>query len=263
MNAPLPVIAKRIIEEGLGFATKQAFVDIDSTGAEPAVNAWSGFAYGFMLTPTGSIASSPIVMMQVRGVGQKSNDVIPVVVGQFYECPFDKLDFVQDPMNLLSYSGTYLITVAIKPYARILPSGLPAAAYDYPAASGGNPQANIFEESQLLTRAIPTTASEGAVIGGASAYWVVFEAPVGQTITGGNVDLWRYLTYASRWVFCGTVALPTGQRAVALPADKFLARVGGDYLGTYQLVYDRFLAAASGVTLSGVGTTVVNYTVLQ
>lgn len=104
-----------------------------------------------------------------------------------------------------------------------------------------------YQETQALTRAAPTAATEGASLAGATGYRVTVSAPSGQTITGGSILCYTYNPTLKRWARCKSafdITLLTGVRDS--PSEEFKVAVGGG----------RVLFATDSVTLSG-GTTVV------
>lgn len=250
------VIPVTDFQSGNSVSSKRVVVTSLDLG-DADVNAWSGRCYGFMIQPTGLIntantSQSPYVYMKIRGMHQKSNDIVPIVPNQFYRLPCEKIDFCGDPAGLITVEGEWIVTVALQPYAVIHPSANPLP-FTFPAQSGGFPSLVAGGETQALTRAAPTLITEGTAIGLASMFYVLVKAAA--VITAGTVDLYRTNSFNSAvlWdLVAQGIALPTGAKQVRIPVDRF-----GPHTGV-----ERFLAAANGV-IAGAETSVEVYWLFQ
>lgn len=119
--------------------------------------------------------------------------------------------------------------------------GLPAEA-DIPATI-----ARGFEESQALTRAAPSAATEGMLLTRVAGYRVSICAASGQTLSGaGSLQAYYFDPAREVWIRNPTLdrsVTVSGSRCQAFPDATTLVRFG------------RVLYATSSVTVSG-GTTV-------
>lgn len=263
--------------DGIGFTSLIVDLSAGVPVGGPDVQIWNGFAYGFQLIQIGETPTNDFFYVKVRGVNKVNNDVLMVVPGMYYEMPFDALWFTEAPrgvtvpQNASSPIGTFIVNICINPNNRILPVE-PFNRASVPAASGGAAAETRYTTADvLLTRAAPTF---GAITGGvaippgASMYGATLVAPNGQTITGGNVDIYRFLYYAANppsgtavpgfWTLAAAgIPVPTGYRAGSIPNDQL--NPVSPYLATPDLLY----VAPNGVTLSGAGTTVQLVTRIQ
>jgi hypothetical protein len=260
---PTPVIVQRCIETGIGFTSKiVATGSAGLSGTSSDINIWHGFGYGFMIVPDASVNHSQYMMVRIRGVGKISNDVNIIIPNTWYDCPFDSLDFTvldrNDP-NEHTF-GTYVVNIATKPYARILPVSPSPDIWQYPSALGGTPDTTDFNDTLDATTTPPTTSTQGYLIPvGVSTWAFQVDAGSGDTVSGGTVDVYTLSTSgADQWVLIAQgYALPTGSRVVQI-SDKFGIRsVGGESI-------TRVFFALNAVT-NGLGgaTQFDTYTVFQ
>ncbi len=76
------------------------------------------------------------------------------------------------------------------------------------------------EAASGLTHAAPTLVSEGVDVSKGSFFWAFVGAIAGQTITAGSMDIYRWDTTLSVWVFIMNVALNgLGTRFAGIPMD--------------------------------------------
>ncbi len=225
---------------------------------------WNGFAYGFIFTAIGNNrddvgdgGQSPVLKVNVRGVGKKGNDVLAVVPGVVYDCPFDALTLVPDPDAALQgfvggTCGDWIVTIITKPYAVVRPVYKPIAG-DYPAASGGNPNSRESLVTQNLNTADPSTGSSvGLLIADASMFKIFVKFSGGGTFTGGTIDLWRRQGSGAQWFLAAQYAPVAGQNQV---------QIANDYIGPHAET-DRLYVKTNNVTLTA-GTAVDVFLVLQ
>jgi hypothetical protein len=105
-----------------------------------------------------------------------------------------------------------------------------------------------WTESQALSRAAPTLATEGISLADIRGYRVVASAGAAATITGGSLLCYYYSPNTARWARCSAaldLTLATGARD-SVSADFRVAAGAG-----------RLLYAASSVTLSSGSAVVV------
>ncbi len=258
MTATPRVVIERVVEDGVGFTSKlMSAVHVGSGDADS--NIWNGLGFGFMLTPIGG-AASPAFTVKVRGVGKKSNDLMLVLPNTYYDCPFDALDFSYSTLYGLTTYGDFIVNIAIKPYARIIP----VQPTEFPASQGGAPAAWFAqgEVDQILTRSPPEVPADGLLIGGASAYVVWLEAPGGQVITGGTLDIWRFDDYVDLWYLAAQgISVPTGRQIVGIPWDTFGPRKVVPINGV--AIRNMWLPATNAITLDGAGTEVTVHWIVQ
>jgi len=107
---------------------------------------------------------------------------------------------------------------------------------------------STFQESQILTRAAPTLATEGQALLDLSAITVVVSAELTRTLSGsGTLNAYLYDVDVGRWARCPGLDLTITISGVQDQAFPALLVAGARN--------SRVLWAASGVTVSG-GTTV-------
>lgn len=118
---------------------------------------------------------------------------------------------------------------------------LPALAFAQSARS--------FSEAQALTRAAPTTNSEGMQLGNVSGYRISICADSGQTLSGaGTIDIYWYSYDAALWMRNRDLALnvtASGVRCQVFADNRVAAKLGG-----------RLLPAANAVTVSAGSVTI-------
>lgn len=208
--------------------------------------------------------------LQVNGYGRRGrgNQLLTVVSPQWYHVSFSKLEIIQLEGF---YAGNWITNISDDPSARIIPVAAPFAPSDLPSAMGGTYPAamravsafddqnqNTFTESQALTRADPVGLYLGQEIRQASTFLAFLEAPLGQTITGGSVNIWRMDSAVSGWfLIAKNVAVPTGAQRVGIPVGEFLLRLVNT-VGTSG-GGDRWLVTTNGITVSGGATAVTVY----
>lgn len=116
-----------------------------------------------------------------------------------------------------------------------------------------------LSETQNLTRAVPTLATEGVLVQNGVSLSIEIDAGVGKTLTAGNVDLYLYDKWdgvnAAWSIFPArsslSVAQCVGQRRCVLEAFN----IDGPRLA------QRAIAVTRGVTVSSGSTVVVNMVV--
>ena len=114
--------------------------------------------------------------------------------------------------------------------------------------------ARAFTESQILTRADPSLASEGISMAKVQGFKVSVCAPSGQTLTGGALRAWLYNPAVDLWMrnpgLDVNVSTTAGKRCEVFPDFKVSAIevLDGD---PYRAIW-----TTSAVTLSGAGTNV-------
>lgn len=105
-----------------------------------------------------------------------------------------------------------------------------------------------WSETQALSRAAPTLATEGMNLNGVVGYQVTISAPVGQTITGGTLQCYFMSTLTARWARCPASFDLTPSTAVRdWTSPSFTVVVG----------MGRLLYAATSITISAGSTVVV------
>lgn len=108
-----------------------------------------------------------------------------------------------------------------------------------------------IEETQALTRAAPTLATEGVSLARVTAYRITVCAPAGQTLTGGSVVPWVYQDRMS------TPEWAKGDPSLALTVPASAPARCQIFKDIQVFVpFHRVLFATSAVTLSGTGTDV-------
>lgn len=269
----IPVISQRL-EPGIGFTSIPLDLTTPLVDGDAPVEIWNGFAHGFLITSKGTQANSPYLLVNVRGVGKKSNDVLLVTPGIFYRCPFDALSVVPNPVagNTQDFFGNFIVNIAVKSYAVPYPISPPPNAFEIPALNGGCPPMRWgLVGSNLLTQVAPTLATEGVAVSTASTFLGIVQAVnSGGLITGGVVDVYRLFTTIGSTVWVMTaqdVALPTGARYAAISSDAIGPRVAGivgpnTSLNTANAAIDRLCIVPRAVTVSA-GTTINAYVVIQ
>lgn len=102
---------------------------------------------------------------------------------------------------------------------------------------------NLAIESQSLTQAAPTTATQGMDLNDIIGYRIFVRPPAGQTITGGQIGLYVWSEVANEW------SEPTYKLPLTATSGVGKAWVSEDLEGTTRRgrVYPGTLA----VTLSG------------
>lgn len=124
---------------------------------------------------------------------------------------------------------------------RLLPLLLICSALSAVAMTGRS-----WSESQALTRAAPTLATEGLSLAGAMGYRVTVSAGAGQTITGGTAKCYFMPIITGRWARCPTALdLTPGTSVRDWSSSDFAVYVG----------MGRVLYASDSITLSA-GTAV-------
>jgi hypothetical protein len=111
-----------------------------------------------------------------------------------------------------------------------------------------------FSESQLLTRAAPTLATEGQALKDLSSVTVIVEANTSQTLSGAG-SLLAYIYDASPGAPAAWVRMPAMDLSVSTSGVQRMAFPAVTVTGARNA---RLLYAASGVTVSS-GTTVTVY----
>lgn len=122
----------------------------------------------------------------------------------------------------------------------VLSSGLAFATGTLPT------EAVADQETQILTRAAPTSAADGLDLAKVRGYRVTICAASGQTLTGGALQAWYYEPIQQLWSRASSTldeTVPSGTRCKTFDDVETLVRFG------------RVLYATSAVTVSG-GTTV-------
>lgn len=114
------------------------------------------------------------------------------------------------------------------------------------AATWTSTGARSVKSTQALSEAAPVAAADGLALDDVGAVQPILHAPAGQTITGGT--LLGYIYTGSAWVRAPRadydLSAVVGLQDSALPSTIVDAPRG------------RFALIASGITLSGAGTTV-------
>lgn len=212
----------------------------------------AGAIWGFQIVPDQSARGAYPLKLRIRGPNNQGEAIIYVVSPQWFDfskagTPLSAVEVIAQTANPF---GRWYFQPALIPGVGVMPVSPPPVPADYPAAMGGTAPApssvpafaswQQFSESQALTRAAPSGASDGQSIGGASAFMTWLEAANGQTVTGGTVDIWRYANGTWQLLIQG-IGVPTGQQRVGIPVDSFLLRGSGE----------RWLVATNGVTVSG------------
>lgn len=199
--------------------------------------------------------------IRVNGYGAngRGNQELYVVSPQWHYVEFSKLEavplFTQQSVGF----GNWFTNISSDPKAIVYPCAAPLNPSDLPAAMGGTYPAAIFgvtevanagqpimrfDQTLVLTAgdtAAPTVITDGLAIGLASTFYFLLDG-LGDTITGGTYNLWRWDTVQATWALhVQNAAFPLGKTTVAVPVDSFLIRD----------VADRWYVQPVGITTSG------------
>lgn len=222
-------------------------VTLDGSLATLPFNVFTGFGYGFMFAnATPQSTDSTFLIASLRGINNIGNDKLIVQPNAWYTSPFQSLELLPNPFVI--GQGSFICNIATMPDAKIYPV---SALIPPTAAQGGGGAISRVTTAQNLTGTAPTTAADGIALGTSfgqlySMYTASIQVVAG-VVTGGGVDIWRYDSFAAKWVLVlQNLLLPTGQAIVGIPNDSLGVRTEAD----------RLQVVPNGISVTGGATTV-------
>lgn len=236
----------------------------------PRVGIFKGFGYGFVIvpnTPDGLFAAA--IKVNVLGVGKIGNQDMLIAPNTWYEGAFQGLEVAPVVGGYIGADNQFTVNIALNSWARIHPSSQLTPA-NMPALIGGAPRVDVLQTTQNLTGTPPTLNTDGIAFGAGnfvgsasqrpgqveSQFQVFVQNIGGGNITGGSVDLYKYVWDLLAWCFVGNYPLQipsTPVPAVGTVSDAIGVRQGFTTLA----VSDRLAAVPNNVTCDDGALTVL------
>lgn len=204
-----------------------------------------GTGYGFIFERIGAGPHPPVIIVEVGGFGRVSSRTLFVTPDKWYDVPFSYLNVIigQAVSTYSEFTGALGLNIAELPYAFVRPASR-SALTDFPALSGGNPPGYNLRNT---VGAVPTLVTEGVALVNQSVFAVYVACDENETITGGAVDIYRWISQISFWAKShSAVPVPVDHRHVQVIFDgSMLAPIG------FREPGDRLAVVNNGITVSG------------